>query len=79
MSEDKNNQENKAVDPKANEAKANSAKASDPKAMMLAALAKKQKGGNSGKAGGPSSGSKIGAGQTGGAAPKMHRRKAGSA
>jgi hypothetical protein len=47
--------------------------------MMLAALAKKQKGGNSGKAGGPSSGSKIGAGQTGGAAPKMHRRKAGSA
>ena len=51
----------------------------DPKAKMLAALAKKQKGGNSGKAGGPSSGSKIGAGQTGGAAPKMHRRKAGSA
>ncbi len=74
MSEDKNNQENKAVDPKANDAKA-----SDPKAMMLAALAKKQKGGNSGKAGGPSGGSKIGAGQTGGAAPKMHRRKAGSA
>ena len=74
MSEDKNNQENKAVDPKANDAKA-----SDPKAMMLAALAKKQKGGNSGKAGGPSSGSKIGAGQSGGAAPKMHRRKAGSA
>ena len=74
MSEDKNNQENKIVDPKANDSKA-----SDPKAMMLAALAKKQKGGNSGKAGGPSSGSKIGAGQTGGAAPKMHRRKAGSA
>ena len=79
MSEDKKNQENKAVDPKANEAKASNANASDPKAMMLAALAKKQKGGNSGKAGGPSSGSKIGAGQTGGAAPKMHRRKAGSA
>ena len=74
MSEDKNNHENKVVDPKANDAKA-----SDPKAMMLAALAKKQKGGNLGKAGGPSSGSKIGAGQTGGAAPKMHRRKAGSA
>jgi len=74
MSEDKNNQENKAVDQKAS-----NANASDPKAMMLAALAKKQKGGNSGKAGGPSSGSKIGAGQTGGAAPKMHRRKAGSA
>jgi hypothetical protein len=53
--------------------------ANDPKAKMLAALAKKQKGGNSGKAGGPNSGSKIGAGQTGGAAPKMHRRKAGSA
>jgi hypothetical protein len=74
MSEDKNNQENKAVDPKAS-----NTNASDPKAMMLAALAKKQKGGNSGKAGGPSGGSKIGAGQTGGAAPKMHRRKAGSA
>ncbi len=51
----------------------------DSKAKMLEALAKKQKGGNSGKAGGPSSGSKIGAGQTGGSAPKMHRRKAGSA
>ena len=51
----------------------------DAKAKMLEALAKKQKGGNSGKAGGPSTGSKIGAGQTGGAAPKMHRRKAGSA
>ena len=51
----------------------------DPKAKMLEALAKKQKGGKAGKAGGPSSGSKIGAGQTGGAAPKMHRRKAGSA
>ena len=74
MSEDKNNQENKVVDPKAKDAKA-----SDPKAMMLAALAKKQKGGNLGKAGGSSGGSKIGAGQTGGAAPKMHRRKAGSA
>ena len=69
MSEDKNNQDNKPA----------SSDAKDPKAMMLAALAKKQKGGNSGKAGGPSGGSKIGAGQTGGAAPKMHRRKAGSA
>ena len=74
MSEDKNNQENKAADGDSKDPTAN-----DPKAMMLAALAKKQKGGNSGKAGGPSSGSKIGAGQTGGAAPKMHRRKAGSA
>lgn len=51
----------------------------DPKAKMLEALAKKQKGGNTGKSGGPSSGSKIGAGQTGAVAPKMHRRKAGSA
>ena len=74
MSEDKNNQENKVAAGDAKDPKAN-----DPKAMMLAALAKKQTGGNSGKAGGPSSGSKIGAGQTGGAAPKMHRRKAGSA
>lgn len=52
---------------------------SDPKAKMLEALAKKQKGHNTGKSAGPTSGSKIGAGQTGGAAPKMHRRKAGSA
>jgi hypothetical protein len=51
----------------------------DPKAKMLEALAKKQKGQNSGKSSGPTSGSKVGAGQTGGAAPKMHRRKAGSA
>ena len=51
MSEDKNNQEDKAVDPKAS-----NANASDPKAMMLAALAKKQKGGNCGKAGVPSGG-----------------------
>ena len=51
----------------------------DPKAKMLEALAKKQKGQNTGKSSGPSGGSKIGAGQTGGAAPKMHRRKAGSA
>ena len=46
---------------------------------MLAALAKKQKGNNVGKSAGPTSGSKVGSGQTGGAAPKMHRRKAGSA
>jgi len=50
----------------------------DPKAKMLAALAKKQKGNNTGKSSGPTSGSKVGAGQTAGAAPKMHRRKAGS-
>jgi hypothetical protein len=51
----------------------------DPKSRMLAALAKKQKGHNLGKSSGPVSGSKIGAGQTGVAALKMHRRKAGSA
>jgi hypothetical protein len=53
--------------------------AQDPKVKMLAALAKKQKSQNSGKSSGPTGGSKVGAGQTGGAAPKMHRRKAGSA
>jgi hypothetical protein len=51
----------------------------DPKAKMLAALAKKQKSHNTGKLSGPTGGSKVGAGQTAGAAPKMHRRKAGSA
>jgi hypothetical protein len=51
----------------------------DTKAKMREALAKKQKGGNVGKSSGPSSSSKIGAGKTGGAVPKMHRRKAGSA
>ena len=51
----------------------------DPKAKMLAALAKKQNRHNTGKSSGLASGSKVGAGQTGGAAPKMHRRKAGSA
>ena len=53
--------------------------AENAKAKMLAALAKKQKGRTSGKSAGPTSGSKLGAGQTGGAAPKMHRRKSGSA
>jgi len=51
----------------------------DAKAKMLAALAKKQRGNTSGKSAGPTSGSKIGSGQTGGSAPKMHRRKSGSA
>jgi len=51
----------------------------DAKAKMLAALAKKQKGNTSGKSTGPTSGSKVGSGQTGGSAPKMHRRKSGSA
>jgi hypothetical protein len=51
----------------------------DPRSKMLEALARKQKGHNTGKSSGPTGGSKIGAGQTGGTAPKMHRRKAGSA
>jgi len=51
----------------------------DSKAKMLAALAKKQKGNSTAKNAGPTTASKIGAGQTGGSAPKMHRRKAGSA
>ena len=51
----------------------------DAKAKMLAALAKKQKGSNAGNSAGPTSGSKVGSGQTGGSAPKMHRRKSGSA
>ena len=54
-------------------------KENDAKAKMLAALAKKQKGNTTGKSAGPTSGSKVGSGQTGGAAPKMHRRKSGSA
>jgi hypothetical protein len=53
--------------------------ANDAKAKMLEALAKKQKGNTTGKSAGPTSGSKVGSGQTGGAAPKMHRRKSGSA
>ena len=51
----------------------------DSKAKMLAALAKKQKSNSTVKNAGQATGSKIGAGQTGGSAPKMHRRKAGSA
>jgi len=51
----------------------------DQKAKMLAALARKQKSHSTGKSSGPTGGSKVGAGQTAGAAPKMHRRKAGSA
>ncbi len=58
---------------------AQSESTNDQKAKMLAALAKKQKGHNTGKSSGPTSGLKIGAGQTTGAAPKMHRRKSGSA
>ena len=51
----------------------------DAKAKMLEALAKKQKGNTTGKSVGPTSGPKVGSGPTGGAAPKMHRRKSGSA
>jgi hypothetical protein len=51
----------------------------DLKAKMLFALTKKQKGHNTGKSAGPTSGSKVGAGQTTSVAPKIHRRKAGSA
>ena len=51
----------------------------DAKVKMLAALAKKQKGNTPGKRTDPTSGSKVGSGQTGGSAPKMHRRKSGSA
>ena len=51
----------------------------DAKAKMLAALAKKQNASNSGKSAGPTWVSMVGTGQTGGSAPKMHRRKSGSA
>jgi hypothetical protein len=59
--------------------KSNGSLVEDSKAKMLAALAKKQKVQNSGKTSGPSRGSKVGAGRAEGVAPKMHRRKAGSA
>jgi hypothetical protein len=67
MSEDKKIEDNKGKS------------TDDPKSKMLAALAKKQKGHNTGRLSGPTGGSKVGAGQTAGAVPKMHRRKAGSA
>ena len=51
----------------------------DPKAKMLAALAKKQKGSNTGKSSEPTSGPKIGAGQTAGTLNRIHRRKSGLA
>ena len=56
-----------------------SSKDPELKKKMLEALARKQKGSTTGKSAGPTSGSKVGSGQTGGAAPKMHRRKSGSA
>lgn len=52
--------------------------ADDAKARMLAALEKKKSGNSKGVAGGPASGSKV-AGQAGANAPKMFRRKSGSA
>ena len=51
----------------------------DAKTQMLEALAKNRKVTTKGQSAGPSSGSKLGAGQRGNAAPKMHRRKSGSA
>jgi hypothetical protein len=51
----------------------------DPRVKMLAALAKKQKGPNTGKSSGPTSGPKIGAGQTAGTLNRIHRRKSGLA
>jgi len=51
----------------------------DTKVKMLAALAKKRKGNSSARNSGSTIGLKIGVGQLGGSAPKMHRRKAGSA
>ncbi len=51
----------------------------DQKVKMLAALTKKRNSHSAGKSSGPIGGSKVGAGQTAGAAPKMHRRKAGPA
>jgi hypothetical protein len=57
----------------------NSAESDQQKSKMLEAILKKQKGINVSKPNGPRTGSKVGAGNTAGAAPKMHRRKAGSA
>ena len=52
--------------------------ADDAKARMLAALEKKKHGNSGASSGGPSSGSKV-AGQAAANAPKMFRRKSGSA
>ena len=52
--------------------------ANDAKARMLAALEKKKHGNSGAGTGGPSSGSKV-AGQAAANAPKMFRRKSGSA
>jgi len=55
------------------------AKSNPQKTKMLEALSKKQKIHNTHNSNGPRTGSKVGAGNTAGAAPKMHRRKVGSA
>lgn len=51
---------------------------SDVKEKMLVALANKQKGKSVAKNSGSITCSKIGAGQTIGSTPRIHRRKAGS-
>jgi len=57
----------------------NNISVNDAKAKMLDALIKKQNGHKVSKPAGPTSGSKVGAGQTISKAPKIHRRKSGSA
>lgn len=51
----------------------------DPKERMRRALEKKKNGNGAGVQGGPAGGSKVGGSQAGGGAPKMFRRKSGSA
>ena len=51
----------------------------DAKAKFLEALEKKKNKGGINSNGGPSSGSKVGGSQNSGGAPKMFRRKSGSA
>jgi hypothetical protein len=51
----------------------------DPKEKMRQALEKKKAGHGAGVQGGPSGASKVGGSQAGGGAPKMFRRKSGSA
>ncbi|MFM7988226.1 MAG: DUF5302 family protein [Candidatus Fonsibacter sp.] len=54
-------------------------KSADIKAKMLAALEKKQKKSTSSNSEHSQSANKLGSGQQTGGAPKMHRRKSGSA
>ena len=53
--------------------------ANDPKAKFREALEKKKNKGGTNSKGGPSSSSKVGGSQNSGGAPKMFRRKSGSA